>query len=93
MRTLTQTPDRAKLGYPDEWQLLLDGTTHDGQPYKQELDYYAAAEWEPTKEFVSEFQSKVDEYRKAYPNVPFSQEQLHHSNGIHHDQRFPLQRR
>lgn len=89
-RTVCQTEDRARLGYPDEWQFLLIGTTHDGKPYEQELVYYVAPDSSSTEEFRNEWENPVKEYKAAYPNIPVSEGRAGHNKGIHHDQRYPI---
>jgi hypothetical protein len=86
-RTLTQTVDRAELGYADEWQLLLREEDGAGKVIQeQELVYYIAGQDDPTEEFLAEYQNIVEQYRAKYPRIPVKQETVHHRKGIHYDQ-------
>jgi restriction system protein len=86
-RTLTQTVDRAELGYPDEWQFLVRRRSSGSE---EQLVYYAATEDVGTEEFMSEYRNIVDQYRAANPTIPFEYETQHHRDGIHYDQRIQV---
>lgn len=82
-RTLTQTVDRAELGYADEWQFLIRkrSTTRE-----QELVYYTATDDVGTAEFISEYKNIVDAYLAANPSIPLKREQVFHKEDIHANQ-------
>jgi hypothetical protein len=86
-RALTQTVDRAELGYPDEWQFLVQRRSSGSE---KELVYYASTQDVETEDFVSEYQNFVDQYRTANPKIPLEHELQHHLNGIHYDQRIQV---
>jgi len=87
-RTLTQTVDRAELGYPDEWQFLIREVDDTGKVInEQELVYYIAAQDDPIEEFLAGYKNVVEQYIAKYPHIPLKSEGVHHKEGIHRDPR------
>ena len=79
-RTLTQTPDRADLGYPDEREFLVCRETSEVS-----LVYYVATDDCPLEEYLAEYQTPIDAYKAANPTIPVREETVHHRKGIRWD--------
>ena len=88
-RTVIQSVDRAQLGYPDEWQFVVQKRPT-GQ--EAELAYYAGTEDMDSNEFRIEYSHVVDQYVIPNPTIPRKCEGRWDREGIHYDQRLPVRK-